>query len=167
MNNAKSQHTHLTQAVRDGRPPLAPMRKGPVVLIAAQMIIDVIALLGGLVLAYKLRFETDIAPQYTSPSVEMYTTMLATTLLCLLVVFNVSGLYKLSRGASRIDEFYKIAAAVSMGTIGSIAVNSMLLGDRFIYSRLILVMGWTFCVVFTAAGRLFFNAKTRELKTYE
>ncbi|HMA34694.1 MAG TPA: undecaprenyl-phosphate glucose phosphotransferase [Chloroflexia bacterium] len=193
MNNARSQHTRLTQAVRDvqapalsptslgrrpesparapqpdppqsARPPLTPMRKGPVVLIAAQMIIDVVTLLGGLVLAYKLRFETDIAPQYTSPSVETYTTMLATTLLCLLVVFNVSGLYKLSRGASRIDEFYKIAAAVSMGTVGSIAVNSMLLGDRFIYSRLILVMGWTFCVVFTAAGRLFFNLALSDLR---
>ena len=67
--------------------------------------------------------------------------MLGTTLLCLLVAFNMSGLYRLSRGASRVDEFYKLTAAISLGTVGSIAVNSVLLGDRFIYSRLILVFG--------------------------
>lgn len=132
-------------------------RRGPLLLIASEMLIDTLALMSGLVLAYKLRFESDIAPQYTSPSVETYSLMLGTTLACLLAVFNMNGLYRLSRGESRIDEFYKLMQAVSMGAIASIAINSVLLGDRFVYSRLIPVMGWFFCVVFTAVGRLGFS----------
>ncbi len=132
-------------------------RRGPLLLIIIQTLIDTLALMSGLVLAYKLRFESDIAPQYTSPSVETYSLMLGTTLVCLLAVFNMSGLYRFSRGESRIDEFYKLMQAVSMGAIASIAINSVLLGDRFVYSRLIPVMGWFFCVVFAAVGRLGFS----------
>ncbi len=140
------------------------MRKSPLILIVAQTIIDMLALLSALVLAYKLRFETDIAPDYTSPSVETYSLMLGTTLLCLLLAFNMSGLYRLSRGASRVDEFYKLTAAISMGTVGSIAVNSVLLGDRFIYSRLILVFGWFFCIIFAATGRLIYSVAVGYLR---
>ncbi len=146
-----------------GVPPVSPAsgpaiaRKGPVLLIAAQVAIDALALLAALVLAYKLRFESDILPNFAAPSVSTYLLMLGTTLISLLFVFNVSGLYRLGRGASRIDELYKLVAAVSMGVIGSIAVNSIVLGDQFIYSRLMLVIGWVLAIAFTAVGRLSFG----------
>jgi len=133
------------------------MRKGPLILIGAQAALDILAWVAALVLAYELRFESDIAPTYTAPSIPTYVLMLSTTLLSLLVVFNVSGLYRLSRGASRVDEIYNLAAAVSIGLIGSIALNSMLLGNDFVYSRLMLLMGWAGCVIFTAFDRLVFG----------
>jgi exopolysaccharide biosynthesis polyprenyl glycosylphosphotransferase len=143
---------------------LQPMRKSPLVLILTQAVIDSVALLAALVLAYKLRFESDIAPTYTAPSTDTYLEMLGTTLLCLLIAFNVSGLYRLSRGASRIDEVYKLAAAVSMGAMGSIAVNSMLLGDRFVWSRWILPVAWLLALLFTATGRLIFGFAVGQLR---
>src|SRR5207244_1506493 len=73
----------------------------------------------------------------------------------------------LSRGTSRIDELYKLIAAVSMGLIGSIAVNSLLLSDQFIYSRLMLVIGWVFCVLFTAVGRLIFGVVVGILRRHQ
>ncbi len=156
-----------------GRPPVAaagalaaPARHSPVVLMAVQGLLDVLVLLVALVLAYKLRFESDIVPLYTPPSLDTYLLMLGTTILTLIVAFNMSSLYHLSRGASRIDEFYKLTAAVSMGMIGSIAVNSLVLGNSFIYSRLMLVFGWIFCIVFTSAERIGFGLVLGSLRRH-
>ena len=74
-----------------------------------------------------------------------------------LVVFAASGLYKLRRGVSRIDEFYKIIAAVAMGTFGSIGVNYLLLGDGFVFSRAMLLWGGLGCVAFVTGERVAFN----------
>jgi Undecaprenyl-phosphate glucose phosphotransferase len=160
--------TPVPVSAPDGLPVAAPanppQRKSPIILIGTQALIDVLMLVSALVLAYRLRFESDIAPTYTSPSVRTYSLMLGTTLLCLLIAFNMSGLYRLSRGGSRVDEFYKLIAGVSMGTIGALALNSLLLGDQFIYSRLMLVIGWIFCILFAAVGRLAFNLGVGHLR---
>ncbi|MDQ2807391.1 MAG: undecaprenyl-phosphate glucose phosphotransferase [Chloroflexota bacterium] len=146
--------------------PVAAARRSPLVLMAVQGLLDVLALLAALVLAYKLRFESDIVPYFTPPSLDTYLLMLGTTVLSLIVAFNMSRLYHLSRGASRIDEFYKITAAVSMGVIGSIAVNSLLLGNFFVYSRLMLVFGWMFCILFTSAERIGFGLLLGSLRRH-
>ncbi len=153
--------------LQDASLSLAPARRSPLVLMAVQGLLDVLALLAALVLAYKLRFESDIVPYFNPPSLDTYLLMLGTTILTLIVTFNMSSLYHLSRGASRIDEFYKITAAVSMGVIGSIALNSLVLGDqRFVYSRIMLVFGWVLCILFTSAERIGFGLVLGSLRRH-
>ena len=41
-----------------------------------------------------------------------------------------------------------------MGTVLSLATNSLILGDRFIYSRQILLVGWVLAILFVTTGRL-------------
>ncbi len=140
------------------------MRRSPLVLLGAQLLLDALTVLAALVLAYKLRFDADIFSVYDPPKLETYGLMLGTTLVTMLVAFHMSGLYHLGRGSSRIDEFYKLTASVSMGVIGSLALNSVILGDKFLYSRLILVFAWIFCVVFTSVQRVLFGVVVSTLR---
>jgi exopolysaccharide biosynthesis polyprenyl glycosylphosphotransferase len=90
--------------------------------------------------------------------------MLGVTVATMIVTFYFSKLYNLKRGASRVDEFYKIAAAVSMGTVLSLATNSLILGDNFVYSRQILLMGWLFAIIFVTLGRVVYGIIVGELR---
>ena len=44
-----------------------------------------------------------------------------------------------------------------MGTVLSLATNSLILGDKFVYSRQILLMGWFTSIMFVTIGRLLFS----------
>ena len=74
-------------------------------------------------------------------------------LVTLLITFNLSGLYNQRRGVSRVDQFYRVSAAVSVGLVLSLALNSILLGNRFIYSRQMLLSGWILCIALVTTGR--------------
>ena len=85
------------------------------------------------------------------------------TVSTIVVTFYFSKLYNLRRGASRVDEFYRIASAVSMGTVLSLATNSLILGSLFVYSRQILLMGWVLAIVFVTVLRVVFSFIVGEL----
>ena len=108
--------------------------------------------------AYQLRAHIDIFSPFLTPSNVTYGVMLAVVVATLLVTFAFSGLYRLKRGISKIDQFYRISSAVSIGLVLSIAVNSMLLGERFIYSRQMLLIGWVLCIALVTAGRFVHSA---------
>jgi exopolysaccharide biosynthesis polyprenyl glycosylphosphotransferase len=128
-----------------------------------EMAIDIIGVAGAFGLAYWLRFKTDISPKYSEPDNPTYATMLGVTLATVIITFYFSRLYTLKRGASRVDEFYKIAAAVSMGTVLTLALNSLILGDNFVYSRQILLIGWLLAIVFVTVGRVIYSVIVGEL----
>ncbi|HET9496221.1 MAG TPA: undecaprenyl-phosphate glucose phosphotransferase [Chloroflexia bacterium] len=141
-----------------------PTKVAPVMLVLLEMLVDVLAIAGAFSFAYWLRFESDIFRRYAEPDVATYITMLAVTVATVVVTFYFSRLYNLKRGASRVDEFYKIAAAVSMGTVLSLATNSLILGDNFVYSRQILLMGWLFAIIFVTLGRVIYGVIVGELR---
>jgi len=134
------------------------------VLFLVQTMLDMVAVGSAFGLAYWLRFETDIFKKYVLPDTATYLTMLVVTVATIITTFYFSKLYNLRRGASRVDEFYKIAGAVSMGTVLSLATNSLILGDRFVYSRQILLMGWFLTIVFVTGMRLLLGASLGELR---
>src|SRR5205814_2867798 len=137
--------------------PKAPARVAPILLFLSQTLLDVLAIAGAFMLAYWLRFESDIFLRFVTPDLGTYATMLGVTVATILVTFYFSKLYNLRRGASRVDEFYRIAGAVSMGTVLSLATNSIILGDRFIYSRQILLVGWVLAIAFVTLARLLYS----------
>lgn len=141
----------------------APMRLMPVLFFLAQTVLDMIAIASAYTIAFWLRFESDIFHKFVTPDQATYLTMLAVTVTTIVVTFYFSKLYNLQRGTSRFDEFYRIAGAVSMGTVLSLATNSLILGDKFIYSRQILLMGWLMAIVFVTALRVFYSFAVGQL----
>lgn len=146
--------------------PHAPIKFAPIVLVLVEMLLDAVAVGGAFGLAYWLRFESDIRTKFTEPDRATYTTMLIVTLITMLLTFYFSKLYRLKRGASRVDEFYKIAAAASMGTVLALATNSLILGDKFVYSRQILLMGWFLVIVFVAISHILYSIIVGELRKH-
>jgi exopolysaccharide biosynthesis polyprenyl glycosylphosphotransferase len=137
-------------------PPRRPRRRWLALLfIFTQMVFDAGMLAVAYKVAYELRRNVDFPGPFIEPSATDYQLMLLVLIACTLVVFNTSGLYRLKKGISRIDEFYKICSAVSFGTVISIAVLSIALADRFLLpSRQLLIAGWLFCIIFVMLGRL-------------
>jgi Undecaprenyl-phosphate glucose phosphotransferase len=142
----------------------APAKVAPLLLVLFQIVVDIVAIGGAFGFAYWLRFESDIFRRYAEPDIPTYVTMMIVTVATMIVTFYFSKLYNLKRGASRVDEFYKISAAVSMGTVLSLATNSLILGDNFVYSRQILLMGWLLAIIFVTLGRVFYGVAVGELR---
>ena len=147
-------------------PPLPgpPLRATPVLLVLAQMALDALAITGAFAISYYLRFPEDIEFRAAAPDVPTYVSMFWVTVGTMLLTFYFSHLYSLKRGASRVDEFYKIAAAISIGTVLSLAANSVLLGDDFIYSRQVLLIGWFLAILLVTAMRLVYSFVVGELR---
>jgi Undecaprenyl-phosphate glucose phosphotransferase len=146
--------------------PHTPTQLTPVALVLMEMLIDVVGIAGAFILAYWLRFRSDIIPRFTEPDNPTYATMLGVTIATMLITFYFSKLYSLKRGASRVDEFYKIAAAVSMGTVLTLAINSLILGDNFVYSRQMLLIGWVLAIAFVTMGRILYSVLVGELRKH-
>lgn len=144
----------------------APAKIGPVLLVLGEMAVDVLAIGLAFIIAYWLRFRIDIMPRFTEPDNATYAVMLTVTIITMVLTFYFSKLYTLKRGASRVDEFYKIAAAVSMGTVLALALNSLILGEDFVYSRQILLVGWVLVIIFVTAGRLLYSSLIGELRKH-
>jgi exopolysaccharide biosynthesis polyprenyl glycosylphosphotransferase len=134
--------------------PLPRRRWVSLVFLFTQMLLDAAMLASAFVVAYILRRNVDLRGPFIEPSPSEYLSMLVVLVGCTIVVFNVSGLYRLKRGVSRFDEFFKVGGAVSVGTVVTIAVLSLILADRFIYSRQLLITGWVLCILFVMLGRL-------------
>ncbi len=122
-----------------------------ILFVIAQLALDLLAVGFAFYLAYTLRSES--LRDFNPPTTDTYAAMLVVAELALLGVFNLSGLYTLRRGTSRIDEFYKLVASVTSGTFVALAANFLLLGDRFIYSRQTLILGWLLCIVLVSVIR--------------
>ncbi|MEA2574847.1 MAG: hypothetical protein QOH93_2145, partial [Chloroflexia bacterium] len=137
--------------------PRQPAKLTPVVLVLAEMLLDIMAVGGAFTAAYAIKSSQE-GQQLAPSNSPVYLTMLGATIASIIVSFYLSKLYKLKRGASRVDEFYKIALAVSMGTLGALALSSLFLGEEFNYSRQVLLTGWVLAVLFVTVTRLAYSA---------
>jgi len=72
-------------------------------------------------------------------------------------VFLVSRLYRLTRMGSRIDEFYSIFRASTVGTLVGVAFSSLLFKNSPVgldYSRGMILYGWALTIIFITVGRV-------------
>jgi Undecaprenyl-phosphate glucose phosphotransferase len=75
----------------------------------------------------------------------------------LVVVFTFSRLYRIARMPSRIDEFYRVVASVTVATLVGVALSSLLFKNSALeidYSRGMVLYSWVFTVVFVTIGRV-------------
>jgi len=122
-------------------------------VVLSRAVVDALMIFCAFLAAYKLRASLDLFSAFEQPSTVTYEVMLLVVLATLLGTFSLAGLYNLRRGVSRVDQFYRVSGAVSIGVVLSIAINSILLGNRFIYSRQMLLIGWVLAIVLVTAGR--------------
>ncbi len=147
-------------------PPHRPPDLLHISFVLVQIALDAALVALAFIVAYLLRFNSDIIGSFAPPSTTTYTIMLLVTTLAVVVVFNFYGLYRLRRGYSRIDEFYKVVAAVTSALFVSIAVNSFILADRFIYARWILAIGWVLSILFVSMGRFVYGISAGFLRRH-
>lgn len=160
MKSLPTRRTVFTLPQERGRPDWHPVRGRAAIkrwanlaVVGSQLALDAIMIVVSFVTAYRLRSELDILSAFVEPSSATYEIMLGLTLLTLLATFNFFGLYSLRRGVSRIDQFYRVTSAVSVGLGASLALNSFVLGNRFIYSRQILLIAGILCIALVTIGR--------------
>jgi exopolysaccharide biosynthesis polyprenyl glycosylphosphotransferase len=125
-----------------------------VLIVGSRAAVDALMIVAAFYAAYRLRASIDLFSTFVQPSGQTYSAMLAVVVVTLLATFTLSGLYNLKRGVSKVDQFYRVCAAVSIGLVLSLALNSLLLGEKFITpSRQMLIIGWVLCIGLVTAGR--------------
>lgn len=129
-----------------------------VIINALRFVLDLIAVTLGLILAYQLRAKLPFGDDFVASHPENNLLVLMVSTGSILFAFQRRGLYRLKRGYSKIDEFYRIVWAALFGIIIAIALSSVILGPAFQYSRLILVYALISVNIITFVVRLIFGA---------
>ncbi len=102
-------------------------------------------------------------PAQEMSSFSMHVPMLLIHTFSLIGVFFFARLYRPSQD-SRVDEFYVIVVAATLGTLIGVAFASLSLRDFYVgreYSRVMIVYAWVFSILDVMLGRLF-NAWLRK-----
>lgn len=118
---------------------------------------DVLAVNGAFIGVYAWRLGLGDLSQFRIPDAgTRYLFLLLLNLACA-VVFWSSGLYTLKRGASRVDEIYKVFSAISLATFGALIVNTLLVQvgrDPLPWTTQILLLSWGAALSATVVLRL-------------
>jgi len=86
-----------------------------------------------------------------------YANVVLVQILSVLGVFAFSRMYRLTRGPSRIDEFYSILSSTTAGMLMGVALGSLLFKNSPLgpdYSRGMILYGWALTIVFVTLGRV-------------
>jgi len=107
-------------------------------------------------LAFYLAYLLRQAASENVVSFQRYWPTMLVQIISMLIVFFFSRLYHLQRAPSRIDEFYSITAASSVGTIFSFAATAFLFKANTAdvnYPRNMVVYAWGLTIILMAIGR--------------
>jgi len=104
--------------------------------------------------AYLLRRVTEYPRPLSPQPFSHYSGMLLVHVATVLTTFFFYEVYHFKPGLSRIDKSYSIMAAVSFGTIASIAVTSFVYKNELDYPRAMVIYAWILGIIFVMAGRL-------------
>ncbi len=134
--------------------------KGTVLFAVLLVIIDMVMMFLAFVFSYYLRLRTEGLSPADIGSLGNYLGMIVIQVLTLVGVFFFAKLYHRQRGLSHVDEFYSVFVAVSVGTIMSVAFNSVIIRNGPDYTRKMIVWSWAFTIVLVTLGRLL-NSRLR------
>jgi exopolysaccharide biosynthesis polyprenyl glycosylphosphotransferase len=97
------------------------------------------------------------SPATELPSPVRYAAVMAVHVLSLLIVFLYSRMYQLARSPSRVDEFYRIIGAGTVGTVTGVALSYLLFKNTSLeldYPRAMVGYAWLWTIALVTAGRL-------------
>lgn len=128
------------------------MKRGPWFNLVTA-VIDALMVMAAFFAAYQFCFLIGGRPGLTMPPFASYLGMMTIQIISLLGTFFFYRLYHQPRGASRVDQFYSILAAASIGTLVATALTSFAYRDLE-WSRRMIVYFVFFVVVLVTLGRL-------------
>ena len=107
-------------------------------------------------LAYGLRRVVAVPPPVNIGPYRDYLVMMIVQVVTMLTVYFFSRLYDVKRSIPWLDEFYRIFAATSIGTIVTIAVTTFLFKNSRLqvdFPRVMVIYAWVLTVFLVAVGR--------------
>jgi exopolysaccharide biosynthesis polyprenyl glycosylphosphotransferase len=133
------------------------MKRKADALFAFSLVVNDLIMVGlSFYLAYWLRQLIAIPPPVEiSPFVD-YVGMMAIQVITLLLLYFFSRLYDVKRSMPRLDEFYRIFAATSIGTVITIASTTFLFKNTALeldFPRAMVIYAWLLTVILVTAGR--------------
>lgn len=126
-------------------------------------VFDLIAISVTWVLAYYLRFYSDIIPVYLSiPPFENYLMLIIPILVIWAMIFKAFNLYRPRRTSTRLGELIDIFVASSFAVLVLVAFTFFI--KQFEYSRLVFVYFWLLSIVALSVSRGVFREGLRLLR---
>jgi exopolysaccharide biosynthesis polyprenyl glycosylphosphotransferase len=110
--------------------------------------------------AYGIRWEsTQLDPNIKLASFGEYLGLLLVQVAAISVVMFWARLYHQARAVSRVDEFYGVFGAVSIGMMMSVAISTLLFKNlEFDFPRTLIIYSWLLTIVLVMIGRLIYHA---------
>jgi exopolysaccharide biosynthesis polyprenyl glycosylphosphotransferase len=133
------------------------MRRKTDVLFAILLVLDdLLMVAGAFYLAYWLRLLIAVPPPVNIAPFGAYVGMMIIQIVTMLLLYFFSRLYDVKRSMPRLDEFYRICAATSIGTVATIAFTTFLFKNSTLeldFPRAMVIYAWLLTVVLVTAGR--------------
>ena len=133
------------------------MRRKTDALYAVLLVLNDVAMVAvAFYLAYGLRRAVAIPPPVNIGPFRDYVVMTVVQVVTMLTVYFFSRLYDVKRTMPRLDEFYRIFAATSIGTIVTIAVTTFLFKNSRLqvdFPRVMVIYAWVLTVMLVTVGR--------------
>jgi len=107
-------------------------------------------------LAYWLRQTVNIPPAVNIAPFDDYVGMMVIQIITMPTLYFFSRLYDVKRSMPRLDEFYRIFAATSIGTVGTIAFTTFLFKNSSLeldFPRVMVIYAWLLTVLLVTASR--------------
>jgi exopolysaccharide biosynthesis polyprenyl glycosylphosphotransferase len=130
----------------------------------ALLTIDSLAIIAAYLIAYRLRYQTDIIPFLRLPSPFVQYGTAAVVVGCFLAAFAMNGLYSKRRSLHPVDELMRVIGGVSVGTLFAVAVVSFALLGILELSRLMVIYAWFLSVILVSIGRAILSLVAAELR---
>jgi exopolysaccharide biosynthesis polyprenyl glycosylphosphotransferase len=131
-------------------------RKADALFALSLLINDLIMVSLSFYLAYWLRQWIAIPPPVAIAPFADYVGMMAIQVITMLILYFFSRLYDVKRSMPRLDEFYRIFAATSIGTVVTIASTTFLFKNTALeldFPRAMIIYAWLLTVLLVTAGR--------------
>ncbi len=107
-------------------------------------------------LAYWLRRVVPVPPAINIAPFANYATMVIIQVIVMITVYFFSRLYDLKRTMPRLDEFYRLFAVTSVGTLITVALTAILFKNSTLeldFPRVMIIYAWLLTVFLVALGR--------------
>ncbi len=131
-------------------------RKADVLFTFLLVINDLVMVALAFYLAYWLRQWIAVPPAVAIAPFGDYVGMMFIQVATMLLLYFFSRLYDVKRSMPRLDEFYRIFAATSIGSISTIAFTTFLFKNTTLeldFPRAMVIYAWLLTVVFVMIGR--------------
>jgi len=133
-------------------------RKADVVFGLALLLNDLLMVGLAFYVAYWLRQVITVPPPVNIGSFGDYVGMLAIQMVTMPTLYFFSRLYDVKRSMPRLDEFYRIFATTSIGTVITIAFTTFLFKNSALeldFPRVMVIYAWLLTVIFVTLSRSF------------